>query len=242
MQQFATETASQMPSQVTIRSDRKRRKPGPRPSKRTSRSLGNAGGLLKESILRTAIELFAERGFAGVRISDIASKAGAEAPTIYHYFGDKRSLYLEACRACFIQDSRATVQPWRPGQSAEAALFQHVLRTCNVLIKHRAFYMLIQRQLLELEGGEMRAFVAGSFEESFRNLLDILRQLQPRQDPTRMAVYIYSLIFGAARLTPLWESARWIHFPECREPEKLARLVTGLLFPGIDWTQISDCR
>jgi AcrR family transcriptional regulator len=217
--------------------ERRRRRPGPRRARKKNVSTTDAGSLLKEKILEVAINLFAERGFAGTRINDIGKIAGAEAPTIYHYFGDKKSLYRAACRACFSRRTRDTLRRQRSDEEPPLALYRHVLETCSSLIAERPFYMLIQRQLLELDGHEMRMFVEGSFEDSFRALLAIIKELKPHEEPWRMVVYIYSLIFGAARLTPLWETASWIHFPESREPAELAWLVVRLLFPDTDWSR-----
>jgi AcrR family transcriptional regulator len=47
----------------------------------------------RESILRAATELFAEHGFQGTSIQDISQAAGYTKSMIFHYFGDKVSLY-----------------------------------------------------------------------------------------------------------------------------------------------------
>ena len=47
------------------------------------------------TILRAAIEVFAEKGYHGCRISDVARQAGVAYGLVYHYFHDKEAL-LEA--------------------------------------------------------------------------------------------------------------------------------------------------
>ncbi|ETO18023.1 transcriptional regulator, TetR Family Member, partial [Reticulomyxa filosa] len=47
----------------------------------------------REKILSTAISLFANRGFEGTSISDIAAKAKINKSLIYHYFDDKEQLW-----------------------------------------------------------------------------------------------------------------------------------------------------
>ncbi len=47
------------------------------------------------TILRAAIEVFAEKGYHGCRISDVARQAGVAYGLVYHYFHDKDAL-LEA--------------------------------------------------------------------------------------------------------------------------------------------------
>ena len=51
-----------------------------------------------DSILRTAAEEFADRGFAGTAISSIAKKAGVSVGVIYKYYAGKEDLF-NACVA-----------------------------------------------------------------------------------------------------------------------------------------------
>ncbi len=44
-------------------------------------------------LLDAAEREFAQRGYAGARLKDIASVAGVQTTLIHHYFGDKRGLY-----------------------------------------------------------------------------------------------------------------------------------------------------
>jgi AcrR family transcriptional regulator len=47
----------------------------------------------RERILAAALEQFAEKGFAAVRIDELAASAGANKQLIYYYFGGKSELY-----------------------------------------------------------------------------------------------------------------------------------------------------
>ncbi|MGK5091562.1 TetR/AcrR family transcriptional regulator [Deltaproteobacteria bacterium TL4] len=48
---------------------------------------------VKEEILSIAIELFANRGFDGTSVNDIASRSSVTKPMIYYYFNSKVGLY-----------------------------------------------------------------------------------------------------------------------------------------------------
>lgn len=50
-------------------------------------------GEVRQKILDAATELFSQKGYDGVSIRDIASKAGITIPNIYYYFKDKKGLY-----------------------------------------------------------------------------------------------------------------------------------------------------
>jgi TetR/AcrR family transcriptional regulator len=47
----------------------------------------------RETILNAGQRVFAQRGFSGARIDDIAEVAGYNKALIFHYFGDKLGLY-----------------------------------------------------------------------------------------------------------------------------------------------------
>lgn len=46
----------------------------------------------RETILETALDLFAIQGYEATGIQEIVDKAGISKPTMYHYFGNKRGL------------------------------------------------------------------------------------------------------------------------------------------------------
>ena len=62
--------------------------PEPRPTRREENARATRGALLK-----TARELFGQRGFAAVGIEEIAARAGVTTGALYHHFGSKRDLF-----------------------------------------------------------------------------------------------------------------------------------------------------
>jgi TetR/AcrR family transcriptional regulator len=54
----------------------------------------------KQSVLDAAERLFAERGFAGTSIRDIAMASGVSHPLIQHHFGTKECLYSAVLGRC----------------------------------------------------------------------------------------------------------------------------------------------
>ena len=50
----------------------------------------------RQEILRIAIDVFGEAGYAGARIDEVARRVGIRRPSILYHFPDKRSLYSAA--------------------------------------------------------------------------------------------------------------------------------------------------
>jgi TetR/AcrR family transcriptional regulator len=48
----------------------------------------------RQAILRAAEEIFAERGYAGARMDDVAAEVGIKRASMVYYFRDKHSLYV----------------------------------------------------------------------------------------------------------------------------------------------------
>jgi len=57
----------------------------------------------RERIFQVAGDLFAERGFAGTSVGDIATAAGVNRQRLYAYFGSKRDLYREVLIAVYAE-------------------------------------------------------------------------------------------------------------------------------------------
>src|SRR5574338_1643978 len=52
----------------------------------------------REAILRTAAQLFLERGYARTAVNDIADQLKITKPALYHYFRNKEEILLECYR------------------------------------------------------------------------------------------------------------------------------------------------
>ncbi|MFD4139115.1 MULTISPECIES: TetR/AcrR family transcriptional regulator [unclassified Streptomyces] len=66
----------------------------PRPSgSRRSRRVRMTGAERREQLLDIGRTLFAEKGFEGTSVEEIAAKAGVSKPVVYEHFGGKEGLY-----------------------------------------------------------------------------------------------------------------------------------------------------
>jgi AcrR family transcriptional regulator len=66
--------------------------PGRRNAQPEAGGRGTRKALVEAQIVEAATELFAERGFAGTSLQDIADATGLTRPALYHYFSSKEDL------------------------------------------------------------------------------------------------------------------------------------------------------
>lgn len=131
----------------------------------------------RREILATAEELFAERGFDGVSLGEIAAAAGLSRGTPSYFFGSKAELYQAVLEEVFSDREEATRRACRPlvswaesgdGTSLGRPLTEAVSGYLDFLLERPSFLKLIQRE--ELTGAaRLRAVSRESkaIEEAF---------------------------------------------------------------------------
>jgi AcrR family transcriptional regulator len=72
----------------------------------------------KDRILKAAFEEFSKRGFAGARVDEIASRAGANKALLYQYYGDKEALFRHVLECKLEQLGRLKADPGRFHEAA----------------------------------------------------------------------------------------------------------------------------
>ncbi|MEL0083752.1 MAG: helix-turn-helix domain-containing protein, partial [Gammaproteobacteria bacterium] len=63
------------------------------------------GNKTREAILGSAVGLFAESGFSGVSMRDLARACAISPAALYHHFDNKKSLYIESIKLAFVARS-----------------------------------------------------------------------------------------------------------------------------------------
>ncbi|HEX8791521.1 MAG TPA: TetR/AcrR family transcriptional regulator [Polyangiaceae bacterium] len=113
-----------------------------RPSRRPPSRRDEARALFRNAILDAAEAVFAERGFHGARIQDIAARARTAVGTVYNHFEDKDDVLhalLEERTEEMLEQLRV-----RPGDptSFHERLEARVGRLLAYVSEHRAFFAI----------------------------------------------------------------------------------------------------
>ena len=182
----------------------------------------------KEKILSAAIVLFAQKGYSGLSMRQLALAVDLSVAAIYHHFPDKKTLYLESVRYAFSSKEEVFAQVWESNGSAEEKLGGFVRSLVDVMIQDRDFHSLMQREILEADPERMQLLAQGVFKEQFCLLMQLAIELAPDQDAFLIATSVIGLAQYYVEYHPLL-----INFPgwkpEYKMPEVIAAHVTELL-------------
>jgi len=103
----------------------------------------------KTHIIETAVELFAEKGFEGTSIRDLATKADVNVAMINYYFGSKEKLFecLVKHKAAYTKDILEEIV--NNGQLSEIEKIDCIIDNyVSRLFSNRKFHRIIHQELM----------------------------------------------------------------------------------------------
>ncbi len=135
----------------------------------------NAGGDKKEQILLAAVEMFLDRDYYQVTITDIAEQAGVGKGTVYEYFSSKEDLFKESfshCADMYLQLFREHLSTTAPVKQTMADL---ILAHLELLRENRQrLYLLFNERPLSMQ--EMQGWVIEKRREILKQITAVLKE------------------------------------------------------------------
>ena len=183
----------------------------------------------ERQVLALAEELFAERGYRGTSMEELARRAGVSKPVIYGLVRSKEELYYRCCQraADELADSVSTAAAAHVGD-LEGMLHAAGLAYFRFIEAHRGAFMMLYA---EQAGGRHARFIAGVRARQARLLVAMLTERAAEAgtpvDRRRLEGAAHALN-GAAEALGLW----WRDNPDVAA-ETLADWLIGLTFPGL---------
>jgi len=182
----------------------------------------------REEILELSAPLFAQHGYDGVSMRDVAAVVGLTQAALYYYFSDKDQLYLDAV-ACQFRERELALKDLLAGNGAPwERLERFVAGLARMMATDKDFLRLMQWVLLDTDETRQSTLAKHVFRDMFVAVHDLASDLDPHQDAHLLAMSILGLVIfhfqtGATRkFMPGHRSHQ-------DKPEVLARHVCELL-------------
>lgn len=184
----------------------------------------------RERLLRAAADVFAERGYDGTRVADIAAAAGVSNGALYAHFGSKAELLVAALRAHArrMLEELLAADPDRPATELLLTIGRALPRK-----REPSGYLIVEALVAARRDHEVAASTRGYVDERAEWIAGLVRSAQrdgevdPALSPEALAHFCFSLAIGTALVPPdlhAVDDAEWAAL--------LARIVGGLAPTG----------
>ncbi|GAB4509988.1 MAG: hypothetical protein Tsb0020_26860 [Haliangiales bacterium] len=152
-----------------------------------------------EALIKSADELFTERGFDATQTPDIAQAAGVSVGTFYRYFSDKKEIYIEATRRRLANAHRHILNGLTPDRFVGKVRRTTVSQALQVLLQNTMAFPEQQRVFVEMAMRDKQvAALREEFDTASRHqLTDLFASICPADelpDPEAMAYVVYTAV------------------------------------------------
>lgn len=179
-------------------------------------------------ILDHAITRFAQSGYAGVSMRDVAGDVGISAAALYHHFPDKQALYLAAMEQAFARNQEGIVAMLESQLPPLERLALFVHRFAALVARDEEFRKLVQRELLDADAARIALLVEQVFRKPHDAIVALARELVTDLDPYLLADSVIGMVLFDHQSAPLRRHVRGRALAADR-PEAIARHVTALV-------------
>jgi TetR/AcrR family transcriptional regulator len=169
------------------------------------------GAETAERILNAAEELFAESGYAGTTLRDIASRAEIRNPSIYNHFDGKENLYLSVLERGLrpmLELFRQLTSKASQGDEIDLHVVDGLM---DLLAEHPNLPLLIQHETLS--GGErlharLTEWMLPMFDAAAGIVANSPSKRWSDEQTTLLVLALYNMIAGYFTMAPLYKLIR----------------------------------
>lgn len=135
------------------------------PAKQLGKSKKEA---LRRTVLEAAARLFAQRGFGGTNLQDIADALGISRPALYYYFNSKEDILASLVEEVTVfSGHQATVLASKPDFNPSETLRRMVFNHAKWMLEHTVEFRVVDRT-----ENDLPAAIRRTHDKAKRALLD----------------------------------------------------------------------
>lgn len=187
-------------------------------------------------ILQHATFLFAKKGYAGLSMRELSKTVGMSTAAIYHYFPDKKTLYLEVMDHTFAGKTESIINTLNVTDTALQRLTMFIESFATLISSDPNYRTLLQWELLLNDQDRLELIAKQVFLSPFQAISVLFNELFPESDPHMLTISMVGLIlfhFDTAKIRvflPGWNS-------EHNDPKIISAHVMQFLFNGHNFAQ-----
>ena len=185
----------------------------------------------REEILEISVPLFANGGYDGVSMRDVAAAIGLTTAALYYHFTDKEQLYLDVMAHEFREKPSELTTILKGSEPPWVRLEKFIVEFTNLVAADKNFLRLIQWLRLESDEARHQKLAEYVFKDIFVSIHDLVAELDSRYDAHMLAMSIIALMsFPFESTTRKFMPG---YQPEQDKPSVVAKYVIDLLRTGL---------
>lgn len=183
----------------------------------------------RNKILDVSIRLFAELGYSGVAMRQIAKEASITLPAIYHHFGSKEALYRAVETKMYSHHATVLLEVLHAEVEPEEKLRNFITNLSKNLVASPNYLKIMQRDLIEGLPENHAFLVEMSIQGVFDELRELLEQCSKGSGNGIQPIFLFSTILGFLTMRPVSSKIEGYAFANKPEEEQLNQLVDTVM-------------
>ena len=191
----------------------------------------------RRRILDVATQVFAQEGYAGARVDDIARRAGLNKAMLYYHVGDKDALYAAVFRETIAEARKRLEGASSPEDGPERRFRAVIAAMARMATEHPHFAPLMLREVAS-GGATLPDSIVAEMRGVFQIIGDVLAAGVKKKVFRSIDPYMTHMFIGGSLLVlvsgaPLRSRVRGTDAIADRAPDDIAAYVADLLLGGL---------
>ena len=183
--------------------------------------------LQRAAILQTAARLFAQKGFAGASMADLARACGVSKALLYHYYRDKEHLLFDTADS-YMDALIGIVEEVRARGLAPMQHFRALVARFMQEYEHSQAQHMVLVQDVKFLGESERSQVVAKERRVVEAFAQAIAALKPRFRSKALRVPLAMILFGMINWT-----FTWLRADGPLTYQDMAKVVTEIYLRGV---------